>query len=1206
MIQLYAKGTTDFSKNGISLRPQESTVTFRDNGQWDLDILVPAGNGYTDFDYGQILRCTVPEQHIDQITLGAVSYFTVSNANGTKLYSEMPKTTAVRYSGWTPGRGYTAGDKVTYGTKNYSALHAIAPLTDVAPSVSSDWTQISGTKTDPGKVAATLAYDDTVLKTADFNSEYMEAVTLDGTGGYIKIADCTATGQSGDRTVAARTITVQNFVITEIRKELQGQAIRVTAEHISYQLGRTILGSCSVTGVNPATAILLINGAMKEDYGGEIYTNIDDVTIDGDWSWKNAQNAILDPKAGLLSMTGGHMIRDNLDVFILEDEDEDTKYSVRYGANMKSVTWTGNVSDIVTRVYPIAQTEDGSTLLLPEEYIDTARTIPFIRPEVLDTKLKIGEKVENSDGTEVELTESEVYDRMREAANNRFNIDHCDEAEINLDLDWVHMPETVEYAQYTQLKNAAPGDWVEVADGPLGISEKIRMTGYTWDPMLEKYKGATFGPNREKATVAGYSLQSGSVTARAIGANAVGGSAIQQGSITAREIAANSISADRIAARSITTELIMANAITANEINANAVTAEKIAAGSITTVKLDAQAVTAEKIAADAINADKIAANAISAINAKLGTATITNGMIDNANISYARIMDASVGSLITKDALADTYYIDKLQVRNAQMVYATIGELVIKAANNKYYRLTVDQNGAVTPTEVTPSAAEISAGETSDGHAAIIETDLTVADLSASNMKAINALIDKLTASRIDVGELWARQAFVNQLMVTDISSNTYIQSTIGNWQSGSTITQTINSLDSRISSLGYGTVYLQPEEPDHAQLVAGDIWIQSQPSGTWEQVYQDYTTWQDIYNNVSTWQTLGGAPIMWVWDGRKWQKQLDSLEGDTLETEIQQNATQIQLLANRTTTLENNKYTIISGILIQAEGISISGAQYVKIASGGYFQVQTGNFGIDTNSSTYVIWSGASTAASSPFWVKKSGEIYAISGTIGGFTLAANSLSSGSTTTYVNINSNASNTYAMWAGAEAATNAPFRLKRDGTVYCTSLVAVGENSSETTINLRTVGLWKLSYSTVRSYTSADGYCTSITLSSGATLNFSTATLSGGWSGGTYTARMVRGSTTISSVSTSPTVFAAAEGTVTDKTITVNATLFADGTTQKVASSIIDTTYCYNAGWNAAVSQMYVLGTVYIITAHSGEWVKVQEVGTGWSNPGPK
>ena len=1101
MIQLYAKGTTDFSKNGISLRPQESTVTFRDNGQWDIEIVVNAESEYTSFDYGMILRVTVPEQNVAAINLGTVTNWTISKSGGTNLYSEIPTLRTVSYSQWwyslyggETQASYSVGDKVSFNNRNYqcNTWDSTSPQCAVPPNNNGWWTEIPRTTGSAGKVIATLDYGTTIMKVSDFNDNYMEVATLNKKQGYVLKSDCTSTGTSESRVIPARTITEQNFVITEIRKEQSGKAIRVSGEHISYQLGRTILGDCNVVGVTPATAVLFIQGAMQEEYSGEIYTNITDVTIDADWSWLNAQNAIMDPKNGLLALTGGRMIRDDLDVFVLSEGTPDPKYAVRYGANMTSVKWTGDVGDIVTRIYPIAQTEDGSTLLLPEKYIDTARTIPFVRPEVLDTKLKIGQKVKNSDGTETELTESEVFTRMREQANNRFNIDKCDQAEVNLDLDWVHMPDTEEYSQYTALKNAAPGDWVEVANGPLGISENIRMTGYTWDPIVERYKGATFGPNKEKATVAGYSLQSGSVSARVIANGAVGSGAIQQGSITAREIETNSLTADKIASKSITTELIMAGAITADEINANAVTADKIAAGSVTTAKLDAGAVTADKIAAGAINADKIDANAITAIVAKLGVAHITNGVIDNASIGFANIVDASVQSLIARDAVTDKYYIDKLAVRNAQMVEATVGELVIKASDNNYYRLDIDEYGMLSPTQVTLTAAEIAAGETSDGHGAIIETDLTVADLSASNMKAINALIDKLTASRIDVDELWARQAFINKLMVQDISSNTYIQATIGNWSSQSTITQSIDSLDSRISSLGYGTVYMQPEEPSHSELVPGDIWIQTQASGTWEQVYQDYASWQEIYNTVSTWQTLGGVSIMWVWDGRKWQEQLNALDSDTFETEIAQNAHDIQLLA----TQMNDKYTIRSGIAIEAAGVTVSGSQYVVIQSGGYFQVTTGNFGIDTNSSTYVMWSGAASAANSPFWLKKSGEIYAISGTIGGFTLAANSLSSGSTTTYVNINilqrfrvchihSNSSNTYAMWAGAEAVTNAPYRLKRDGTVYLTSLIAVGENGSETTVNLRTAGLWKLSYNTIKSYTSD-----SITLSNGATINF--------------------------------------------------------------------------------------------------------------------
>jgi len=89
-----------------------------------------------------------------------------------------------------------------------------------------------------------------------------------------------------------------------------------------------------------------------------------------------------------------------------------------------------------------------------------------------------------------------------------------------------------------------------------------------------------------------------------------------------------------------------------------------------------------------------------------------------------------------------------------------------------------------------------------------------------------------------------------------------------------------------------------------------------------------------------------------------------------------------------NAITAAVGDKYGKVSGITITSSGIDVSGSQYVKIASGGYFQVQTGNFGIDTNSSTYVMWSGASSAANSSFWVKKDGSMKAsnadITGTI------------------------------------------------------------------------------------------------------------------------------------------------------------------------------------------------------------------------------
>ena len=904
MIQLYAKGTTNFSKNGIELHPSESTVTFQDNGQYDVELVMPAQGDYTAFDYGQVLRVTVPTQHLAQVNLGAVSYFTISKTGGTPLYSVLPSSTRVRYKAYdifSSREMYAVGTKVTYNGQNYQLASAYYPTPtqeNPMPGYSQHWVPISNYKDDPGKTITTLAKNDVVMRIRNYNSDYAEVATLDGKQGYVKRSDYTARGDSGSRTVPARTIETQTFIITEITKEQSDKTIRVVAEHISYQLGRTMLEDCNVVNVNPITALMLIRGAMQESYSGKLYTNVTGIDIKEDWSWKNAQQALLDPKTGVLEKTNGWIVRDDLDIFILTEAAQTPKYSVRYGANMKNVKWKGDVSGIVTRVYPIAKTEDGSTLTLPEKYIDTSRTIPFVKPEKLDTKLKVGSKVTNSDGTKVELTESQVYTRMRQMANARFTVDKCDRADVTLELDWVHMPDTEEYAEYTALSNAEPGDWVEVVNGPLGISEMIKLTGYTWDPILERYKTGKFGANKEKASVAGYNIQNGSVTGSAIANGSISGSEIMAETITAREIETNSVTAEKISSKSIITELIAANAVTADEINANAVTAEKIAAGAVTTQKLDAGAVTAAKLAAGSVDADKIDAGDIDAINAKLGTAEIADAQIAAANIGFAQIVDADIHTLIAYDAITDRYYIDKLKVNNATAVYAQVGELVVKASDNHYYRLDIAADGSLSATDVTSDLTqeEITSGETSDGRASIIETDLTAAELSASNLKAISALISKLTAARIDVAELFARQATISELNTVNISNNESISIAVRD-------------------QMGQGKVWMQAEEPDRP--ATGDIWhklISIAGTKTWEEL-ESYT-WEELESQQ--WGELSADYYeTYRWNGDEWIL----TEGATKE---------------RVDSVLDDGDGIITGIRISRDGLRLDGEKFIRLQSG------------------------------------------------------------------------------------------------------------------------------------------------------------------------------------------------------------------------------------------------------------------------------
>ena len=344
------------------------------------------------------------------------------------------------------------------------------------------------------------------------------------------------------------------------------------------------------------------------------------------------------------------------------------------------------------------------------------------------------------------------------------------------------------------------------------------------------------------------------------------------------------------------------------------------------------------------------------------------------------------------------------------------------------------------------------------------------------------------------------------------------------------SSLTQEIDGLQSRISELGYGTVYMQPNEPSHAELVQGDIWIQSQQFTTWGQIRTNYT-WRQV-KALGSWQSLGGIPKMYVWDGSKWQEMYDAALPAILETEIEQLTNQIALRATKTELdalsqqvaqntasitltaeqvlteaksyvngeltnyststqtsqqisqyVTDNAYKKVSGINITSEGVEITGSQFVKIGSQGKLIVEAGNFKIDANGN-----------------VDLTGKVTATSGVIGGWTLGNRILYSGTGAGYVALDSDPADSYAIWAGNATAASAPFRVSRDGSVYLTKLYTVDENGSASRVNLYNTPLWKLNYNAVKSVDETTG---TVTLTNGTTFKSArSVTLSGSWSGG--------------------------------------------------------------------------------------------------------
>lgn len=286
----------------------------------------------------------------------------------------------------------------------------------------------------------------------------------------------------------------------------------------------------------------------------------------------------------------------------------------------------------------------------------------------------------------------------------------------------------------------------------------------------------------------------------------------------------NNLTTDTAEIDVLTSSLIHAVNLLAGKINAKTLISE-----SITADQIAAGAITAEKIKAGAIDAD-----AIKAVVAEIGNITASNILTNTLGAALAKIAVLSAGTAsfdratvehlvanlfnLTGSAVMEDVFIHNLKIAYAQMVSASIGNLVLQSSDGKYYQIDVSQSGQVTASQVYPSAAEKENGVFGETRP-IIATQMTVDEMNASTIKAVSMLVNKIDAARIDVAELFAQKAFVNHLITTDISSNSYIQQSI--------IDEVTGEIDTYMRLEGEGVVVGKKDAPEQLLLDQGGVTV-------------------------------------------------------------------------------------------------------------------------------------------------------------------------------------------------------------------------------------------------------------------------------------------------------------------------------------------------------------------------------------------
>ena len=629
-----------------------------------------------------------------------------------------------------------------------------------------------------------------------YGTGYMDRAGLD----FVQVQTIADNSQSIESVQPAWTVKPQLFRIYNVEKSIDG--ITVSARHISYDL---LYNLTSYKNTGSASCIAALGSIMRNctaPHGFEAFTNIASARTGLNFEEVNPIDAILNPESGLTVLYQCSLVRDNWELFLLHDPGLNRGVTVEYGKNMIGINASENYENIVTRIVPLGETKDGKPLYLNgTKYIDSGRINDYAVPRVQTLKC------ENCKVGTGGVTTSIAWARMREQALAVF-ANGGDLPEIEMSVDFVNLGDTTEYAQYRDLERLFLWDYVLIRHKLLNIDVTARIVAIEWDCVADRMNKMEIG--KVGKTLANSGITSWQVpvgfSGSKIASESIGSGALQTDIIATRHIQAESINTDALQAACVTALKIAAGAITADKLDANTIDAKiaNIVVANLTTANIQSAdidwasinnltAQIADISKAHLTDADiewaqitRLTAAIADVAQAQIENATISTAQIENLTAAVTTILDARIGSVdigfaqikdlitgtaIITEGVGGKLMISRLAVTEANIVSLSVGELMVKGADGRLYRLGVDEAGMVTTELVQIEGADV-AGSTLTGDK-MIENTITTRELNAQNIFADSAMIRELIAANLDVGTLFAREATIAALNAADISGN-------------------------------------------------------------------------------------------------------------------------------------------------------------------------------------------------------------------------------------------------------------------------------------------------------------------------------------------------------------------------------------------------------------------------------------------------
>lgn len=541
----------------------------------------------------------------------------------------------------------------------------------------------------------------------------------------------------------------QRFRIYEVEKTID--EVTVQARHISYDLLYNLTTYKSDESVTLQTALDgVLNNCVNSDHGFRAYTNVANEQAGLAYDGKNPIDAMLDPEEGLCTKYKVNLIRDNDELFFLNDPGMNRGVKIAYGKNMTGVTYTQSDDQVSTRIMPVGENKDGTPLYLSdnpsERFVDSKNinNYPIIHVYRLDCdNCKVGQK--DSNGSKVTVAVARA--RMRKQAEDLLKTG-VDNPTIKMEVEFVNLGDTEEYSQFKNLENCFLYDYLIIQHGKQDINVTAQIQEIEWDILTDTMKKVTIGTVGE--TLANMGITTWQIpvgfSGSKIANGTLGGGALRSDAIATRHLQADSVNASVIAAHSITADRLDATTVNAMTIEAVRAKINELVAGQITTDQLyvDLAAIAKAQITSANIKEANIDWATINNLTAQI--ATIAKAEIAKADIAIAQIdgLEAKIAEITIAEigkATIHSAQIDDLEATTAEIVNAKIANAEIDGAQIK---------------DATIGTAKIKLGAIT---AALIEAGAIgtaqIADSSITEAKIVSLNADVITAGTLSVDRL-------------------------------------------------------------------------------------------------------------------------------------------------------------------------------------------------------------------------------------------------------------------------------------------------------------------------------------------------------------------------------------------------------------------------------------------------------------------